>query len=78
MMLLHLSQSKMGDTRLLTASHLYLSLKKCLTVWRATTPDPVNISDTFSQKKFTAVLQRLKLSKAPGPDSICPELIIQC
>ena len=73
MMLLHLIQAKMGDTRPLTASHLDLSLKKCLTFWRATTPDPVNIFDTFSQKEFTAALQRLKLGKAPGPNSICPE-----
>ena len=45
-------------------------------LWRATTPDPVNISDTFSQKKFTAGLQHLKPGKAPGPDSICPEIIL--
>ena len=45
-------------------------------LWRATTPDPVNISDTFSQREFTAALQHLKPGKAPGPDSICPELII--
>ena len=45
-------------------------------IWRATTPDPVNISDIFSQRKFTAALQHLKPSKAPGPDSICSELIL--
>ena len=45
-------------------------------LWRATTPDPVNISETFSQREFTAALQYLKPGKAPGPDSICPELII--
>ena len=45
-------------------------------LWRATTPDPVNISDTFSQREFTAALQHLKTGKAPGLDSICPELII--
>ena len=28
-------------------------------IWRATTPHPVNISDTFSQKKFIAALQHL-------------------
>ena len=43
-------------------------------IWRATTPDPVNISDTFSQSELTAALQHLKPGKAPGPDSICPEL----
>ena len=45
-------------------------------LWRATTPDPVNISNTFSQREVTAALQHLKPGKAPGPDSICPELIL--
>ena len=45
-------------------------------LWRATTPDAVNISDNFSQREFAAALQRLKPGKAPGPDSICPELIL--
>ena len=44
--------------------------------WRATTPDAVNISDNFSQREFTAALQYLKPGKAPGPDSIFPELIL--
>ena len=66
----------MGNTRLLTASHLDLSFKKCSDLWRVTTPDAVNISDNFSQRKFTAVLQHLKPGKASGPDSICPELIL--
>ena len=45
-------------------------------LWRATTPDAVNISDTFLQREFTAALQHLKPGKAPGPDSICSELIL--
>ena len=45
-------------------------------LWRATTPDPVNISDIFSQREFTVTLLCLKPGKAPGPDSICPELIL--
>ena len=45
-------------------------------LWRATTLDPVNISDTFSQREFTTALQHLKPGKTPGPDSICPELIL--
>ena len=45
-------------------------------LWRATTPDPVNISDNFSQREFAAALQHLKPGKAPGPDCICPKLII--
>ena len=75
-MLLHLSWLEMGNTRLLIASHLDLSIKKCLTFGGATTPDAVNISDNFSQREFAAALQHLKPGKAPGPDSICPELIL--
>ena len=45
-------------------------------LWRATTPDAVNISDTFSQREFTAALQHLKPGNAPGPNSICSELIL--
>ena len=45
-------------------------------LWRATKPDTVNISDNFSQKEFTAGLQHLKPGKAPGPDSICSELVL--
>ena len=44
-------------------------------LWRATTPDAVNISNTFSQREFAAALQHLKPGKAPDPDSICSELI---
>ena len=45
-------------------------------LWRATTPDAVKISNNFSQREFTASLQYLKPDKAPGPDSIFPELIL--
>ena len=45
-------------------------------LWRATTPDAVNISDNFSQREFAAALQHFKPGKAPGPDSICSELIL--
>ena len=45
-------------------------------LWRATTPDAVNISNNFSQREFAAALQHLKPGKAPGPDSICSELIL--
>ena len=45
-------------------------------LWRATTPDAINISDNFSQREFTAALQHLKSGKVPGPDSICSELIL--
>ena len=42
-------------------------------LWRATTPDAVNISDNFSQREFAAALQHLNPGKA---DSICPKLIL--
>ena len=45
-------------------------------LWRATTPDTVNISDNFSQREFAAAFQHLKPGKAPGPDSICPKFIL--
>ena len=45
-------------------------------LWRATTPDAVNIFDNFSQREFTAALQPLKTGKALGPDSICSKLIL--
>ena len=45
-------------------------------LWRATTPDAVNITDNFLHREFAAAFQHLKPGKAPGPDSICPELIL--
>ena len=53
-----------------------LVFQKVSDLWRATTPDAVNISDNFSQREFAAALQHLKPDKAPGPDSICPKLIL--
>ena len=50
--------------------------KKVSDIWRTITPDPVNISDNFSKREFAAALQHLKPGKAPGPDSICSELIL--
>ena len=44
--------------------------------WRALIPSPVNPFGDFSPREFAAALQHVKLGKAPGPDSICPELII--
>ena len=45
-------------------------------LWKATSPDAVNISEDFSQREFAAAIHHLKPGKAPGPDSICPELLI--
>ena len=41
---------------------------------RATTSSLVNISGNFKSREFTVALQHLKPGKAPGFDSICPEL----
>ena len=41
-----------------------------------TTLDPLNISENFSQREFTAALQCVKPGKVLGLDSICSELII--
>ena len=35
----------------------------------------MNISESFNSQEFAAALKHLKPGKAPGPDSICPELI---
>ena len=43
-------------------------------LWRATTPDAVNISDSFSQREFTAALQHLKPGKASGRDPTAQSL----
>ena len=45
-------------------------------LWWAIRPDAVNISDSFLQREFAAVLQHLKPGKAPEPDFICSELIL--
>ena len=45
-------------------------------LWRATAPDAVNIPGDFSPREFDAALHYLKPGKAPGPDFICPELVI--
>ena len=44
--------------------------------WKALIPSPVNLSGDFSSREFAAALQHVKPGKTPGPDSICPELII--
>ena len=53
-----------------------LVLQEVSDLWRAEPLHPANVSGSFSHREFAAALQHLKPSKAPGPDSICPELII--
>ena len=49
-------------------------MQELFDLWKATTPD-ANISGDFSPKEFAAA-PHLKSGKAPGPDSICLELLI--
>ena len=67
---------------MLTVRRLDSYLKRCLSqedfmLWpsRATALSPVNISSKFTLREFTVALQQLKPGKAPGPDSIRPELV---
>ena len=53
-----------------------LVLHELSDLWRATPLHSMNLSGDFSPREFSAALQHLKPGKAPGPDSICPELII--
>ena len=53
-----------------------LASQEVSNLWRATTPDSVNISENFAHRKSTAALQHLKSGKAPCLDSIFPEFII--
>ena len=50
--------------------------QKVFCIWKATTPDPLNISENFSRREFTAALQHLNPGKTPIPNFIFPELII--
>ena len=45
-------------------------------LWNSTAPDALNTFGNFSPREFAVVLHHLKPGKAPGPDSICPELLI--
>ena len=51
--------------------------KEVSDLWRVPTPSSADISsESFTAVEFAAALQKTKPGKAPGPDSICPELII--
>ena len=50
--------------------------KEVSDLWRIPTPIGKSISGDFTLEKFTSALQQLKLGKAPGPDSIFPEIIL--
>ena len=44
-------------------------------LWRTTPTSPVNIYESFASQEFAAAFKHLKPGKAPGLDSIFPELI---
>ena len=44
--------------------------------WRTPIATPLIISGNFTAVEFAAALQNTKPGKAPGPDTICPEIII--
>ncbi|XP_076804489.1 uncharacterized protein LOC143448565 [Clavelina lepadiformis] len=54
----------------------YLVNNEVTELWRIPTPPGETISVNFTPEEFASTLQLLKFGKAPGPDSICPELII--
>ena len=72
---LHLRDSK----RLISQSSLTLfSMLAILIVFMSTgviEPAVPMKSESFTSRNFAAVFKHLKPGKAPGPDSICPELI---
>ena len=53
-----------------------LVAKEVSDLWRVPTSSSDTISGEFTPSEFAAALQHLKPGKAPGPDSICPELIL--
>ena len=63
------------DEDVYCASSLLIS-QEVSDLWKATTSSPVYISENFTSREFTVVLQHLNPGKAPGPASICPELIL--
>ena len=53
-----------------------LVAKEVSELWKIKTPAGESISHDFMSEEFSSALQLLKTRKAPGPDSISPELIL--
>ena len=45
-------------------------------LWKIPTPNGSSLTREFSPAEFATAFQKLKPAKAPGPDQICPELIL--
>ena len=45
-------------------------------LWKASTTSAVNVCESFTPSEFADALKHLTPGKAPGPDSICPELLL--
>ena len=45
-------------------------------LWRVPTPSDEIVSGDFTPEEFAAALQHTKPGKSPGPDNICPELVL--
>ena len=67
---------KNGTYKMNDSEFIRLVLKEVFELWRIPTPAEKCIYGDFSPKEFARSLQMLKPDKVPGPDSICPELII--
>ena len=50
--------------------------EKTSELWKIPTPNGSSLTSEFSPAEFADALQKLKPGKAPGPDQICPELIL--
>ena len=50
--------------------------EETLEFWKIPTPNGSSLTRELSPAEFADALQKLKPGKAPGPDQICPELIL--
>jgi len=50
--------------------------KEISDLWKIPTPEDKCISGEFTSDEFALASQQLKPGKAPGPDSICPEYVL--
>ena len=57
--------------------HKMIYISHCVSnLWKAILLHPTNVTGDFTHREFPAALKNLKSRKGPGPDSICPELVM--